>query len=75
MEPSICPDIIDEIMIKYGGQQGAAKDRVFVAFGRDTIEVLENAGKLGYTVDDVWLIDIPRLGVIYAGGFRVVDEG
>ncbi len=67
MEPiNIFPDITEEIQLEYGGQQGAAKDRVFVAFGRDTIEVLENVRKLGYTEDDVWLIDIPRLGVIRA---------
>jgi len=63
---SIFPDITEDIQRQYGGQQGAAKDRVFVAFGRDTIEVLENARKLGFTEDDVWLIDIPRLNAIYA---------
>lgn len=63
---NILPEMTEEIQRKYGGQQGASKDRVFVAFGRDTIEVLENARKLGYTEDDVWLIDIPRLNAIYA---------
>lgn len=63
---SIFPDITEDIQREYGGQQGAAKDREFVAFGRDTVEALENAKKLGYTEDDVWFIDIPRLNAIYA---------
>lgn len=63
---SVIPEITEEIQNQYGGQQGAAVDREFVAFGRDTLEVLENARTRGYTVDDVWLIDIPRLNAIYA---------
>ncbi len=63
---SIIPEITEEIQSEYGGQQGAAVDREFVAFGRDTLEVLENAKSKGYTEDDVWLVDIPRLNAVYA---------
>ena len=59
------PELTDEIEKKYGGQQGAAVNRKFVAFGRDSIEAMENAKKKGFAQDEVMLVDIPRFGAIY----------
>lgn len=59
------PEFTDAVQRKHGGQQGAAVDRKFVAFGRDSVEAMENAKKKGYTQDEVMLVGIPRLGAIY----------
>lgn len=63
---NVIPDYGEDIQKKYGGQQGAAVNRKFVAFGRDSIEAMENAKKKGFTQDEVMLVDIPRLNAIYA---------
>jgi len=60
------PEITDEVQIKHGGEQGAAVGKKFIAFGKDSIEVVKKAKKLGYAQGEVLLMDIPRFGVLYA---------
>ena len=60
------PEFTDAVQRQHGGEQGAVVDRKFVAFGRDSVEAVENAKKKGFSQDDVMLVGIPRLGAIYA---------
>lgn len=61
----VIPEVTDEMQIEYPGGRAAIVDGKFVACAMNSEEVVKKAEKLGYSLSEICITFIPRLGVSY----------